>query len=165
MGVNTGTVVVGKIGDNLRMDYTAVGDTTNLAARLQQLARPGFIYVSESVYAAGHPYFDFRPVGKHALKGIHEPVAVYDLARVRPRQESESHAKSLGVGSPLVGRDPELALLQGELDGLLHGKGGIFVLTGEPGVGKSRLVAETRRHSALATFSGWKGARFRLGAV
>jgi class 3 adenylate cyclase len=52
MGVNTGTVVVGKIGDNLRMDYTAVGDTTNLAARLQQLAQPGFICASERVYAA-----------------------------------------------------------------------------------------------------------------
>jgi class 3 adenylate cyclase/tetratricopeptide (TPR) repeat protein len=145
MGVNTGAVVIGRIGDNLRMDYTAVGGTTNLAARLQQLARPGLIYVSESVYAAGHPYFDFRSVGKHALKGISEPVAVYDLARARPRQESESHAKSLGVGSPLVGRDAELAVLQGELEGLLQGKGGVLVLTGEPGVGKSRLVAEASR--------------------
>ncbi len=143
MGVNTGTVVVGKIGDNLRMDYTAVGDTTNLAARLQQLAQPGLICVSESVHAAGHPYFDFRSLGKHSLKGINEPVAVYDLARARPREESESRTKSLGIGSPLVGRDPELALLQEELDGLLRGKGGILVLTGEPGAGKSRLVAET----------------------
>ena len=127
------------------MDYTAVGDTTNLAARLQQVAKPGLICVSESVYAAGHSYFDFRSLGKHSLKGINERVAVYDLARARPREESESRARSLGIGSPLVGRDPELTLLQEELDGLLRGKGAILVLTGEPGAGKSRLVAETRR--------------------
>jgi class 3 adenylate cyclase/tetratricopeptide (TPR) repeat protein len=145
MGVNTGTVVVGKIGDNLRMDYTAVGDTTNLAARLQQLAQPGLICASESIHAAGHSYFDFRSLGKHSIKGINQPVAVYDLTRARPREESESRVKSLGIGSPLVGRDPELALLQEALDGLGRGKGGILVLTGEPGAGKSRLLAETRR--------------------
>ena len=79
MGMNTGMVVVGKIGDNLRMDYTAVGDTTNLAARLQSLAQPGLIYTSPSIYAAGHSYFDFKPLGKHTLKGISESVAVYEL--------------------------------------------------------------------------------------
>src|SRR5262249_13034105 len=88
MGMNTGTVVVGKIGDNVRMDYTAVGDTTNLAARLQSLAQPGLIYASPSIYAAGDPYFDFRPIGKHALKGIGESVPVYELLRARPREEN-----------------------------------------------------------------------------
>ncbi|MFZ2649310.1 MAG: adenylate/guanylate cyclase domain-containing protein [Burkholderiaceae bacterium] len=144
IGVNTGTVVVGKIGDNLRMDYTAVGDTTNLAARLQQLARPGLIYASESVFAAGQSYFDFRSLGKHALKGMSEPVAVYELTRSRPREQGDSRAKGLGIGSSLVGRDPELGLLGRELDELRRRRGGIVVVSGEPGAGKSRLLAEVR---------------------
>ena len=146
MGVNTGMVVVGKIGDNLRMDYTAVGDTTNIAARLQQLADPGRVYASESVYAAGHSYFDLASLGKRAVKGIKEPVAVYELTRARSREEGESRARSLGIGSTLVGRDSELAILREGLDALRRGAGGILILTGEPGAGKSRLVAETRRH-------------------
>ena len=163
MGMNTGTVVVGKIGDNLRMDYTAVGDTTNLAARLQSLAQPGLIYVSPSIYAAGNPYFDFRPIGKHALKGISESVAVYELLRARPREENESRARTLGVGSPLVGRDTELALLQAELDGLTCAKGGILVLTGEPGAGKSRLVAEAKHRSSARNLLWLEGRAVSYG--
>jgi class 3 adenylate cyclase len=84
MGVNTGMVVVGKIGDNLRMDYTAVGDTTNLAARLQQHAEPGAIRTSEGTRRAALPYFEFKALGEHALKGIAAPTLVYDLLKVRP---------------------------------------------------------------------------------
>jgi class 3 adenylate cyclase/tetratricopeptide (TPR) repeat protein len=163
MGLNTGAVVVGKIGDNLRMDYTAVGDTTNLAARLQHLSQPGSIYASPSVYAAGHPYFDFRPIGKHFLKGISEPLAVYDLTRARHRDESESRARTLGVGSPLVGRDAELALLQAQLDEVTGGKGGILVLTGEPGAGKSRLVAEMKRQSSARDLLWLEGRSVSFG--
>ena len=163
MGVNTGIVVVGKIGDNLRMDYTAVGDTTNIAARLQQLAAPGQIHAGESVYVAGSPYFDFTSLGKHALKGIKEPVAVYDLDKARPREESESRARSLGIGSPLVGRDRELALLRDELAALRGGKGGILVLSGEPGAGKSRLLAETRRLPGFADLLWLEGRAVSFG--
>ena len=88
MGVNTGSVVVGKIGDNLRMDYTAVGDTTNIAARLEGLAHPGRIYVSESVYTTAQAYFDFKEMGTHSLKGMEEPIEVYSLLKARPREET-----------------------------------------------------------------------------
>jgi class 3 adenylate cyclase/tetratricopeptide (TPR) repeat protein len=144
MGINTGMVVVGTIGDNLRMDYTAVGNTTNIAARLQQVAQPGQICVSQAVHAAGRPYFEFSAQGKHNLKGIKEPVAVFDLIRAH-QEEKESRAQRLGIGSTLVGRDQELSLVQGALDRLDGGHGGILILTGEPGTGKSRLVAEIRR--------------------
>ena len=163
MGVNTGTVVVGKIGDNLRMDYTAIGDTTNLAARLQQLAQPGLICVSESVSAAGRLYFDFRPLGKHRLKGIKEPVAVYDLTKARAREEIESRTKSVGIGSPLVGRDSELALLEEEIDGLRRGNGGVLIITGEPGAGKSRLVAETKRQFGAGNLLWLEGRAVSFG--
>jgi len=164
MGLNTGAVVVGKIGDNLRMDYTAVGNTTNLAARLQHLAQPGSVYASPSVYAAGHPYFDFHPIGKQVLKGIAEPVAVYQLAKARHRDESESSAKTFGIGSPLVGRNAELALLQAQLDEVRSGRGGILILTGEPGVGKSRLVAEMKRQSSARDLLWLEGRSVSFGA-
>lgn len=147
MGINTGMVVVGTIGDNLRTDYTAVGDTTNIAARLQQLAQPGRACVSESVYITGSAFFDFHSIGKRMLKGIAEPMSVFELTKTRPRETMGSRATRLGITSPLVGRQREIALLQASLDQLANGQGGILILAGEPGVGKSRLVAETRRLS------------------
>src|SRR4030095_2057518 len=157
MGMNTGIVVVGKIGDNLRMDYTAVGDTTNLAARLQSLAQPGLIYTSPSSCAAGHSYFDFRPIGKHTLKGISESVAVYELLRARPREENESRARALGVGVTLLGRDAELAMLQAELDGLTCAKGGgsssspVSLVRANPGSSPRPSIDRVR-----AIFCGWR---------
>ena len=144
MGVHMGMVVVGRIGDNLRMDYTAVGDTTNIAARLQSQAQPGQIYTSEAVFTAGQPYFEFAGLGKLALKGIKEPVPVYDLVRAH-REGQDSRSKRLGIGSALVGREAEVAQLSEALVRLAQGQGGTLILTGEPGAGKSRLVAEVRR--------------------
>ena len=163
MGLNTGVVVVGKIGDNLRMDYTAVGDTTNIAARLQALAKPGQIHCSESVHAAGQRYFDFVALGKHELKGIKAPVEVYELNRALLREESESRAKRLDVGSPLVGRDRELALLSDELRALVGGRGGALVLAGEPGSGKSRLVVEARRQLRAGNLLWLEGRAVSFG--
>ena len=144
MGVNTGSVVVGKIGDNLRMDYTAVGDTTNIAARLEGLAKPGRIYVGESVYNTARAYFDFKALGDHKLKGVKEPVEIYDLVKARTEEGSSSPASGLGITSPLVGRDHELALLENKLAGLRDGEGSVQLLTAEPGAGKSRLIAEIK---------------------
>lgn len=143
MGVNTGPVVVGRIGDNLRMDYTAVGDTTNVAARLQALAEPGGICVSEAVQAVGLAHFEFADRGSKPLKGITEPVRVYGLVRKRSRDETD--AQRGGIGSPMVGRDAELASMQTALAGLPSGQGGIVIVQGDPGAGKSRLLAEVRR--------------------
>ena len=150
MGLNTGSVVVGRIGDNLRMDYTAVGDTTHIAARLQQRAEPGGICVSDAVQAAGSGYFEFNALGPQLLKGIAKKVDLFELVRARAREESGSQQRklgnlgSLGISSPLVGRDAELAVVKAALLALQGGRGGIQLLQGEPGVGKSRLMAEAR---------------------
>jgi class 3 adenylate cyclase/tetratricopeptide (TPR) repeat protein len=150
MGLNTGSVVVGRIGDNLRMDYTAVGDTTHIAARLQQRAEPGGICVSDAVQAAGSGYFEFNALGPQLLKGIAKKVDLFELVRARAREESGSQQRklgnlgSLGISSPLVGRDAELAVVKAALLALQGGRGGILLLQGEPGVGKSRLMAEAR---------------------
>ena len=151
MGLNTGSVVVGRIGDNLRMDYTAVGDTTNIAARLQQRAEPGGICVSEAVRAEGQAHFEFGALGPQLLKGIARKVELFELVRARNRDDAASPQRELGnlgklgISSPLVGRDAELTVVKAALQALRGGRGGILVLQGEPGVGKSRLMAETRR--------------------
>ena len=83
IGLNTGAVVVGKIGDNLRMDYTAVGDTTNVAARIQAKGVPGQVVASEATIQAAHDYIDVKPLGPHALKGKSESVVLYEVQRLR----------------------------------------------------------------------------------
>src|SRR6185436_8842981 len=115
MGLNTGTVVVGKIGDNLRMDYTAVGDTTNLAARLQSHAEPGAIRISETTQRAALQYFEFTPLGKHQLKGIAEATLIYDLQGPRLADKSGPDGDGVSTSSPLVGREQEQAALEASL--------------------------------------------------
>src|SRR5947199_355302 len=106
-GLNTGLVVVGSVGGDLRMDYTAVGDTTNVAARLQQAGEPGRVTIAEATHRLVRGYFDTRPLGEMHLKGKGEPVAAWEAVaahETRTRLEVES-ARGL---TPFVGRDREL---------------------------------------------------------
>ncbi|MGQ0672511.1 MAG: AAA family ATPase, partial [Hyphomicrobium sp.] len=145
MGLNTGIVVVGKIGDNLRMDYTAIGDTTNLAARLQGKAEPGTICVSEATRRAAEAHFGFRSLGRHDLKGIAEPVHIYQPTGPRAADSGGVTSGATTIGAALVGREWELSRLAQSIDEVRDHRGGILLLRGEPGVGKSRLVTEARR--------------------
>jgi class 3 adenylate cyclase/pimeloyl-ACP methyl ester carboxylesterase len=154
VGLNAGPVVVGKIGDNLRMDYTAVGDTTNLAARLVALAEPGRILISEEIVRAVGPYFVVHPLGEVTVKGKTAPIRAYqvEVARsVRGRIEAVSET---GL-TPLVGRDRELALLQERFAEVQEGRGQVLLVFGEAGIGKSRLIAEFRRHAETSMGSRW----------
>ncbi|MEJ8815515.1 adenylate/guanylate cyclase domain-containing protein [Variovorax ureilyticus] len=147
MGVHTGHVVVGMIGDKLRLDYTAIGDTTNLAARLQQNAQPDVILVSEATQRSAHLWFDFRSIGRPLLKGIPEAPEVFILLGARsPRGATPSHTQN---PHEMVGRVRELSLLSRSLEKLAAGQGSIVIVRGEAGVGKSRLVAEATRASAM----------------
>jgi class 3 adenylate cyclase/tetratricopeptide (TPR) repeat protein len=148
MGLNTGLVVVGKIGDDLRMDYTAVGDTTNLAARLQQLARPGTVLISEATHRLVAGYFETQDAGLHPLKGYTEPVRVFEVLRTRGRRTRLEVAAERGL-TPRVGRDRELAVLMDLFQQAKAGHGQVVSIAGEACIGKSRLVLEFRR--ALAT--------------
>ncbi len=163
MGVNTGPVVVGKIGDNLRMDYTAIGDTTNLAARLLAVASPGMICVTQAVHAGAQAFFDFGSLGEHRVKGIARPVAVYELLHARPRAPAAAPSRGLGIGSPLVGRDGELAAITSAIAALGRGEGSAFLLVGEPGAGKSRLLAEARRLPEVQAMQWLEGRSLSFG--
>jgi class 3 adenylate cyclase/tetratricopeptide (TPR) repeat protein len=147
LGLNTGLVVVASIGDNLCMDYTAVGDTTNLAARMLNLAEPGQIVLAEDTHKAVSGYFVTQPLGAQAIKGKAAPVNAYEVVRARgPRTRLEVGAER-GL-TPFVGREPELTLLQERWAEAKAGQGQVILLMGEAGIGKSRLLLEFQRRVA-----------------
>jgi class 3 adenylate cyclase/tetratricopeptide (TPR) repeat protein len=141
MGLNSGEVVVGRIGDDLRMDYTAQGHVVGLAARVQQLAPPGGITVTEQTARLAAGLFDFLDRGEQSLKGASVPVRVFELrgpGQIRSRLES-SRARGF---SRFVGRERELALLERALHEVQSGRPTVVLVTAEPGAGKSRLCHE-----------------------
>jgi class 3 adenylate cyclase/tetratricopeptide (TPR) repeat protein len=141
MGINTGPVVVGAIGRDLRMDYTAVGDTTNLANRLLTIARPGQIVTSRRTQHLRDRFFSFEDLGDFQVKGKSEPIRAYALTgELRGRTRLEV-SRDRGL-TPLVGRTRELELLNAAWRRASAGEGASVLLSGEAGVGKSRLLYE-----------------------
>jgi class 3 adenylate cyclase/predicted ATPase len=141
MGLNSGEVVVGKIGDDLRMDYTALGHAANLAARMEQIAEPGKIYLAEATAQLCQGFFVLRDVGRHQVRGLSQPVGVFELegvGRIRTRLEV---SRSRGF-SRFVGRQDETAALEAALARAIGGSAQVVGIVGEPGVGKSRLCFE-----------------------
>jgi class 3 adenylate cyclase/tetratricopeptide (TPR) repeat protein len=144
IGLHSGTVVVGRIGDNLRMDYTAQGDTVNLAARLEQACPPGGILVSEATRLLGEGSFSFRALPPLTVKGRTEPVTAHEVVGPRDRRARLELAAERGL-TPLVGRERELALLQQAFARAREGRGEVVGIVAEAGAGKSRLLFEFRR--------------------
>ncbi len=145
MGLNSGEVVVGRIGDDLRMDYTAQGHTVALAARLQEIATPGKPCISEHVARLVDGYFGLRDLGLSTLKGFAEPVRVHALESLGVLRTRLDRAREAGF-SKLVGREPELALLESSLARALARDGQALGVVGEAGQGKSRLAFEFVAH-------------------
>jgi len=139
--------VVGSIGDNLRMDYTAVGDTTNLAARMLSLAEPGQVIIAEDTQRAVSGYFVTKPLGAQAVKGKAAPVNAYEVVRARGLRTRLEVGAERGL-TPFVGREPALTLLQERWAEIKAGRGQVICLMGEAGIGKSRLLLEFQRRLA-----------------
>jgi class 3 adenylate cyclase/tetratricopeptide (TPR) repeat protein len=148
IGINTGPVVVGRIGDDLRMDYTAVGDTTNLAARMQQIARPGSVVVSEASHRLVSAFFETLDLGLAEIKG-HTPVHAWEVLRPRLRRSGFEAAAERGL-TPLIGRSRELGTLVERFAEARAGRGQVVFVSGDAGLGKSRLLLEFRRRLAEA---------------
>lgn len=144
VGLNTGPVVVGNIGDDLRMDYTALGDTTNLAARMQQSAKPGNILMTNFTQSLVRGHFIYESLGELQVKGKAEPVLTYLLKHTRGIRTRMEIAAEKGL-SPLSGRSEELNRLHRLWELSQKGHGQVAFIVGEAGIGKSRLVFEFQR--------------------
>ncbi len=143
IGLNSGGVVVGAIGDDLRMDYTAQGDTANLAARMEHNAAPGSILVSKHTYRLAKAFFDFRPEGTIQVKGKAEPIEAYRL--IKPSEvETRIEASTVRGLTKFVGRKREIETLREAFEKARSGEGQVVGVVGEAGVGKSRLLLEFR---------------------
>ena len=143
VGINTGLAVLATMGDEIRTEYTAMGDTTNVAARMQSAARPGTVLVSADTYHLIKDHFEFKSRGATRVKGKSGPIETYEI--LAPKTLPGRVRGLEGVTSPLVGRDAEVLFLQEKVDGLLAGQGAFVTVVGEAGLGKSRLTAEVRK--------------------
>ena len=141
VGVNSGDVVVGSIGSDLRMDYTAVGQTTHLAARMEQLAAPGTIRLTAETLHLAEGFVQVTPLGPVPIKGLGEPVEVFELVGAGAARTRLEAAARRGL-TRFVGRNAELEQLRDALDRASLGHGQVVAVVGEPGVGKSRLFWE-----------------------
>ncbi len=140
MGMNSGEVVVGKIGDDLRMDYTAQGHSVGLAARLQQIAEGGRIYLSQATAELAEGYFRLEDLGEFQLRGLPQ-ARVFELVGRGPLRTRLDAARARGL-SRFVGREPELAELEAALARAARGQGECLAVVADAGVGKSRLCLE-----------------------
>ena len=148
IGINTGTVVVGRIGTDLHMEYTAIGDTINLASRLQSLARPGNVLISESTHKSVSGFFETLELGALEIKG-HAPARAFEVLRPHGRRARLDLAVERGL-TPLIGRDRPLATFRELFADVKAGRGQVVFVSGEAGIGKSRLLLEFRRLLAAA---------------
>ena len=144
VGLNSGEVVVRSVGSDLRMDYSAVGQTTNLAARLEQMASPGSTFITAATLRLAEGYVEVRPLGLVQIKGLPEPVDVHELTGAAAARTRFQVAAIRGL-SRFVGREVEIDQLRRALGQAGQGQGQIVAVIGEAGVGKSRLVHELIR--------------------
>lgn len=163
-GLNSGPVVVGSIGDDLRMDYTAVGDTTNLASRMQNLASPGSILVSKHTHRLTRDFFEFETLGEIAVKGKDRPQEAYGLVRAGEIKTRFGAARAKGL-TRFVGRESAMGSLLEAYDNAASGSGQVVGIVGEAGVGKSRLLLEFRNRLSPDAFTYLEGRCLHFGGA
>jgi class 3 adenylate cyclase len=147
LGIHTGLVVVGVVGGGTRQEQLALGETPNVAARLQGLAAPNTLVISTATLQLLGGFFTYQSLGTPVLKGLAQPVEVYQVLHERMARSRLEAVGSTGL-TPLVGREQEAALLRERWAQVKDGLGQVVLLSGEAGIGKSRLVQVLQEHIA-----------------
>jgi tetratricopeptide (TPR) repeat protein len=164
IGLSSGPVIVGSIGDELRMHYTAIGDTVNVASRMEGLARPGSVLVSRDTHRLAVDFFCFEPLGKVAVKGMEEMQEAYEL--ISPSGVETHFAASMARGlTRFVGRRNSMAALMEAYEKVRGGSGQVVEIVGEAGVGKSRLLLEFRGRLSQEEFAYLEGRCIHFGGA
>ena len=162
IGLNSGHVIVSSIGDDLRMDYTAIGDTTNLASRMESMAKAGTILLSANSHKLVRDFFEFDPLGKLEVKGKEEAQAVYELIRATAVKTRIEAAAAKGL-TTFVGRSQQLQALKEVYEKTRSGSGQVVGLVGEAGVGKSRLLLELKNILPIGEYTYIEGRCLQYG--
>jgi class 3 adenylate cyclase/predicted ATPase len=147
VGIHTGLTVVGEVGSGQKHELLALGEAPNVASRIQGLAEPDTIAISAATYRLVEGYFTVENLGLHTLKGVSEPQQVYRILRESDTQSRLEIAATRGL-TPLVGRESEVTLLLDRWNQVKDGQGQVVLLSGEGGIGKSRLVQVVKDHVA-----------------
>jgi len=155
VGVHTGLVVVGKMGGAGRQEQLALGEVPNIASRIEGLAAPNTIAVSEATYRLIQGYFECQDLGAQTLRGIAEPVTLYCVLSESGAQNRLDIVSARGL-TPLVGREQEVGLLVERWEQAKAGQGHVVLLMGDPGIGKSRLVQMLKEHLAQEPHVRWE---------
>ncbi len=157
VGINTGLAVLAAVGDEIRTEYTAMGDTTNVAARLQSAALPGTVLISADTYHLVKQLFELRPRGGAMVKGKSAPIVTYEV--LAPRAVPGKVRGLEGLTSPLVGRAAEFKRVNDKLNEVREGRGAFVAVIGEAGLGKSRLLAEVSESAKSGPQVAWLEGR------
>ncbi len=159
VGINTGEVLFGQVGGGAFRSYTVMGDTVNLAARLEQAARPGSILIGETTHALTRHAFEVTALPPLEVRGKREPVRAYEVARAREGRAAEAPHEPT-EGDYLIGREGEVGRLRAALEDARGGRGRLLAIVGDAGIGKSQLLAGFRRSEA-GPGAEWVVARCR----
>jgi predicted ATPase len=155
IGIHTGLVVVGEMGSQGKQEHLALGQVPNIAARIQGLAQPDTIIINADTYRLIQGYFDCEALGEQTLRGVSEPVHVYRILQTSEARGRLDVAVTRGL-TPLVGRESEVTLLRERWAQAQSGHGQVVLLTGDAGIGKSRLVQMLKEHVAHEPHTRWE---------
>jgi class 3 adenylate cyclase/tetratricopeptide (TPR) repeat protein len=164
IGLNSGPVVVGSIGDDLHMDYTAIGDTINLASRMEGLAKPGSVLLSRNTHRLVKDYFDLKPLGPLEVKGKEEPQEAFELVKAGGAATRLEASMARGL-TRFVGRKNSMAALMEAYEKVKKCTGQVVGMVGEAGVGKSRLLFEFRHRLPQEEFGYLEGRCIHFGGA
>lgn len=163
IGVHTGSVIVGTLGNDLRVEFKAVGNTVNLASRMEKLAGAGATFVTEETFKLTEGLFRFEALGKKSVKGQGNPISVYKLLSAKEDVYRHRLGSERMIYSEMVGRNKELDRLELQVMKAVNGEGSVVNIIGEAGIGKSRLIAELKKREVMKRVTLLEGGAISIG--